>query len=190
MGSAELNALTVVWIASDGWSSRTVRVGTVNAATVPLLIPVVRDFRAANPVTPVEVVGALQTDIDRGLSEGSLDLGLVNRLDGDDSPAGVEATELLRGQPVVCMRPDSPLAALPAVTVADLLTEPLTAMRSVYVMHRCVHRLLEGRVPVVSYSTDGAEMGKLMVAEGLGVTILPDFSIIGDPLERAGGLTY
>ena len=170
--------------------SRMVRVGTVNAATVPLLVPVVRDFRAAHPLTQVEVVAAQQTEIHRALSEGGFDLGLVNHLDGDDVPAGVESTELLRGRPVVCIRPDSPLASLTTVTVDDLLAEPVIAMRSGYVMHRYVHRLLHGRVPSFSYSTDGAEMGKLMVAEGLGATVLPDFSVIDDPLERGGLITH
>jgi DNA-binding transcriptional LysR family regulator len=170
--------------------SRMVRVGTVNAATVPLLVPVVRDFRAAHPVTQVEVVGAQQTEIHRGLSEGGFDLGLVNHLEGDDVPAGFESTRLLRGRPVVCVRPDSPLASRTAVTVDDLLGQPLIAMRSGYVMHRYVHRLLDGRAPSFAYSTDGAEMGKLMVAEGLGATVLPDFSVIGDPLERLGTVTH
>ena len=170
--------------------SRMVRVGTVNAATVPLLIPAVADFRAAHPVTQVEVVGAQQTDIHRALSEGGFDLGLVNHLDGDDTPAGVESTQLLRGRPVVCLRPDSPLAARSGVTVDDLLTQPLIAMRTGYVMHRFAHRLLDGRDASFAYSTDGAEMGKLMVAEGLGVTVLPDFSVVGDPLERQGTITH
>ncbi|MER5791147.1 LysR family transcriptional regulator [Streptomyces sp. NPDC001980] len=166
--------------------SRMVRVGTVNAATVPLLIPVLREFGATHPVTQVEVVGAQQTEIHRGLAEGGFDLGLVNHLDGDDVPAGFEATELLRGRPVVCVRPDSPLAGRAEVSADDLLTVPLIAMRTGYVMHRYVHRLLADRTPVFSYSTDGAEMGKLMVAEGLGATVLPDFSVVGDPLERGG----
>ncbi|MFD7994231.1 LysR family transcriptional regulator [Streptomyces mexicanus] len=170
--------------------SRMVRVATVNAATVPLLIPVVRAFRAAHPLTQVEVVAAQQTEIHRTLSEGGFDLGLVNHLEGDDMPADLESTQLLYGQPVVCVRPDSPLASLPEVTVDDLLSQPLIAMRSGYVMHRYVHRLLNGRTPSFSYSTDGAEMGKLMVAEGLGATVLPDFSVVGDPLERLGALTY
>ncbi len=74
--------------------------------------------------------------------------------------------------------------------MADLLAGPLIAMRSGYVMHRYLHRLLEGHGAAFAYSTDGAEMGKLMVAEGLGATVLPDFSVIGDPLERRGILTY
>ncbi|POX55300.1 LysR family transcriptional regulator [Streptomyces sp. Ru71] len=170
--------------------SRMVRVATVNAATVPLLIPVVRAFRAAHPLTQVEVVAAQQTEIHRALTEGGFDLGLVNHLEGDDMPAALESTQLLHGRPVVCVRPDSPLASRPEVTVDDLLSQPLIAMRSGYVMHRYVHRLLNGRTPSFSYSTDGAEMGKLMVAEGLGATVLPDFSVVGDPLERLGAITY
>jgi DNA-binding transcriptional LysR family regulator len=167
-----------------------VRLGTVNAATVPVLVPSIRAFRESHPTTQVEVVGAQQSDIHRALLEGSFDLGLVNYLDSDDVPPDLQTTELLRGRPVVCLRPDSPLASLRTVTVSDLLTEPVIAMRSGYVMHRYVHRLLAGRTPSFSYSTDGAEMGKLMVAEGLGVTVLPDFSVIGDPMELAGAITY
>ncbi|MEW1721551.1 LysR family transcriptional regulator [Streptomyces sp. NPDC093109] len=170
-------------------TTRMIRLGTVNAATVPLLVPTIQAFRAAHPETQVEVTGAQQAEIHRELLEGGLDLGLVNYLQGDDKPPGFHTTELLRGRPVVCVRSDSRLAALRTVSVADLLSEPLIVMRSGYVMHRYVHRLLEGRSPTFSYSTDGAEMGKLMVAEGLGTTVLPDFSVIGDPLERAGMIT-
>ncbi len=63
-------------------------------------------------------------------------------------------------------------------------------MRSGYLMHRYAHRLFGGKLPATSFSTDGAEMGKLMVAEGLGVTILPDYSIDGDPMVRSGLLTH
>ncbi|MET9384415.1 LysR family transcriptional regulator [Streptomyces sp. NPDC002928] len=170
--------------------SRMVRLGTVHAATVPLLVPTVRDFREAHPQTQVEVVTAQQSEIHRMLSEGGLDLGLVNYLTGDDLPPDLESTRLLRGRPVVCLRPDSPLAAHSTVTIDALLSEPLVVMRAGFVMHRYVHRLLRGRTPAFSYSTDGAEMGKLMVAEGLGATVLPDFSVIGDPLERSGAITW
>ncbi len=118
-----------------------------------------------------------------------MDLGLVNYLEGDDLAPDLHTTELLRGRPVVCLRPDSPLAGLESVGVDDLLSEPLIVMRSGYLMHRFTHRLLKGRTPSFSYSADGAEMGKLMVAEGLGVTVLPDYSVIGDPLERTGAIT-
>jgi len=171
-------------------SRRVVRVGTVNAATVPLVAPVIRQFRETHRATQVEVFGAAHADVQRSLLEGSSDLGLVNYLQGDDLPPELESTPLVSGRPVVCMHPGSPLAAAAMVDVSDLRAAPLIAMRPGYVMYRFLHRLLGDDVPAFSYSTDGAEMGKLMVAEGLGVTVLPDFSVIGDPLEACGMITW
>ena len=44
-------------------------------------------------------------------------------------------------------------------------------------------------LPPISVSCDGADTGKLLVAEGLGVTVLPDYSVVQDPLFRAGLIT-
>jgi DNA-binding transcriptional LysR family regulator len=170
--------------------SRIVRLGTVNAATSPLVTPTIRRFRETHPSTQVEVISARQEEIHRGLLDGALDLGLVNYLEDDDIAPEFRTTELVRGRAVVCVRTDSALAAKSKLRREDLLDEPLVMMRPGYVMNRYVHRLLDGRAHPASYSTDGAEMGKLMVAEGLGATVLPDFSVIGDPLERQGTITY
>jgi DNA-binding transcriptional LysR family regulator len=167
-----------------------IRVGTVSTATVPLLTPAIRQFRETHRATQVEIIGAQQDEIHRAILAGSFDLGLVNYLEGDDMPPELGSTTLLRGRPVVCMRPDSALASLTAVRASDLHAEALIVMRSGYLMHRFIHRLMQGQLPEFSYSADGAEMGKLMVAEGLGITVLPDFSIVGDPLEQSGVITW
>ena len=187
-----LDAVDQLQLAADEQhrSVRLVRVGTVNAASGPLLAPAIRQFRDRHPATQVEVVAAQRAEIQRGVLEGSLDLGLVNYLEDDDRAPELVSTPLLTGRAVVCMRPDSPLAGRDRVRVSDLLSEPLIVMRAGYLMHRYVHRLLQGRLPSFPYATDGAEMGKLMVAEGLGVTVLPDFSVIGDPLEQRGVITW
>lgn len=65
-------------------TSRTVRLGTVFAATVPLLVPAIREFHALHSATEVEVIAAQQSVIHRSLLEGGVDLGLVNYLEGDD----------------------------------------------------------------------------------------------------------
>jgi hypothetical protein len=74
---------------------------------------------------------------------GTLDLGIVNLLDGDDVPPELELVPLVVGRPVA-------------------------------------------ELPAGWHSTEGAEMGKMMVAEGIGIAVLPDYSVRGDPLERAG----
>jgi DNA-binding transcriptional LysR family regulator len=91
-------------------SIRMIRVGTVSTATVPLLTPAIRQFRQTHRTTQVEIIGAQQDEIHRAILAGSFDLGLVNYLEGDDMPPELGSTTLLRGRPVVCMRPDSALA--------------------------------------------------------------------------------
>lgn len=170
-------------------TSRLVRLGTVNTATVNLLIPALRALQDEHPNTAVEVLDMMQPEIQVGLEEGSLDLGLVNLLAGDDLPISVRATALLRGRPVVVLPSDHRYASGPAVTVDQLREERFVMMRSGYLMHRFAQRLFADSPPASCRSTDGAEMGKIMVAEGLGLTLLPDFSVLGDPLMRSGMIT-
>jgi DNA-binding transcriptional LysR family regulator len=94
-------------------SSRVVRIATVNTATVPLVMPVIERFRQEHPATQVEVVGSLHADVQRALLEGSIDLGLVNYLEGDDMPPDLENTPLLAGRAVACMRPDNARSVVP-----------------------------------------------------------------------------
>jgi DNA-binding transcriptional LysR family regulator len=108
----------------------------------------------------------------------SLPLGRVRTLVGHRDP------------PVTCSSTRLGLSRHGADPNHELLSAPLIVMRAGYLMHRLLHRLLGGRTPSVSYSTDGGEMGKLMVAEGLGATVLPDFSLVDDPLERGGQITW
>lgn len=168
----------------------TIRVGTVDAATSTLFAPAVRDLRTRDPHTTIELVTAQQAEIEEGLSEGRLDLGLVNLLDGDDVSPALTATPLLQGRPVVVCHADHPLAARPSVSIEELRRHALVVMRQGFVMHRFVHRILDGDHLAAALRTDGAELGKVMVAQGLGVTVLPDYSVIGDPMERSGLLTH
>lgn len=170
-------------------TSRTIRVGTVNAGTSALLVPAVREFGAGHPHTTVDVATMLQAEIQDSLLEGRLDVGLVNVFPDDHIPPALNRTVLLRGTPVVCCRADDPLAARSEVSVADLRARPFVAMRPGYLMHRLTQRLFGDAPPPESFSTDGAEMGKSLVANGTGPTVLPDYSVFGDPLEQAGIIT-
>ncbi|MFJ9317945.1 LysR family transcriptional regulator [Pimelobacter simplex] len=166
--------------------TRVIRVGTVHAATSTLLVPAVRSFQERHPGTTVEVLTLQQAQIDEGLAEGTIDLGLVNVLDGDDPPIGLDGIDLLHGRPVAVLPAGHTLLARPQVTLDELRQERFVMMRAGYVMHRFVHRAFGPEVPPAAHSTDGAEMGKALVAEGVGVTVLPDYSVLGDPLHRVG----
>lgn len=165
---------------------RLLRVGTVNAGTASLVLPAIRSLQQRHPGSTVEIRNQQQDEIQVGLSAGTLDLGLVNLLVGDDVPPDLEAVPLVDGHTVAVVPATHPLAHQTSVTVDDLRGERFVAMRAGYLMHRYAHRLFGPDLPSDWHSTDGAEMGKLMVAEGIGLTVLPDYSVRGDPLERAG----
>ncbi|WP_328472550.1 LysR family transcriptional regulator [Actinoplanes sp. NBC_00393] len=165
---------------------RLLRIGTVNAGTASLVLPAVRAFQAANGRAAVEIRNMQQDEIQVALAEGTLDLGLVNLLDGDDVPPDLEAVPLLTGRPAAVLPAGHRLAAQPAVSADDMRGERFVAMRSGYLMYRFAHRLFGSDLPAAWHSTDGAEMGKMMVSEGIGLTVLPDYSVLGDPLEQAG----
>jgi DNA-binding transcriptional LysR family regulator len=165
---------------------RLLRIGTVNAGTASLVLPAVSAFQRQQPRSTVEIRNLQQDEICLGLTEGTLDLGLVNLLDGDDVPPGLDCVRLLRGRPVAVVPASHRLASADRLSIDDLRDEHFVAMRSGYIMYRLAHRLFGSRPPAEWHTTDGAEMGKMMVAEGIGLTILPDYSVVGDPLERSG----
>jgi DNA-binding transcriptional LysR family regulator len=155
-----------------------------------VVAPAVLAYQRGRRSTTVEVVDLTHTGVVDGVCEGSLDLGLVNLLAGDELPAELEPTVLVHGRPVVVMPADHRLAGQDSVTVSDLRAERFVAMRQGYVMHRFAQRLFGDRPPATTYRTDGSAMGKLLVADRLGLTVLPDYSVVDDPLSRAGIVTH
>jgi DNA-binding transcriptional LysR family regulator len=170
--------------------ARTVRVGTVNTATSSVVAPAILAVQSTRRNASVEVVDLGHGGVVAGVCEGSLDLGLVNLLVGDEPPPDVDATVLVQGNVVVMMPADHPLADQESVTVEDLRAERFVAMRPGYVMHRFAQRLFGDRPPTTTYLTDGSARGKLLVADRLGLTLLPDYSLVDDPLTRAGIATH
>ncbi|MGN6722487.1 MAG: LysR family transcriptional regulator [Marmoricola sp.] len=168
---------------------RQLRIGTVNAGTAALVLPATRAVQERHPATSVEIRNLQQNEIVFGLAEGTVDLGLINVLQGDDLPAELEQTELLTGEPVAVLPAGHPLADREAVTADDLRSAPFIGMREGYLMFRIATRLFGNDLPASWHTTDGAEMGKMMVAQGLGITVLPSYSVTSDPLQHAGLIT-
>ncbi len=171
-------------------AARVIHVGTVQAASSTLLIPAVRAFRTTHPDVTVELRNMQQSEISTEIAAGSLDIGLVNLLEGDDLPPDVVRSELIHGVPVAVLPADHPLAARSSLTPDDLRGEPFVEMRPGYLMNRFAHRWFGASMPSVSYTADGAELGKALVAQGIGFTLLPDFTVMGHPLEQSGVITY
>ena len=88
---------------------RVMRIGTVNAGTSTLLLPAIQAFQQRFPGVSVEVRNLQHAEIHRDLLEGTLDIGIINLLGGDDVSPELAGIELLQGSPVAVLSCDHPL---------------------------------------------------------------------------------
>ena len=100
-----------------------IRVGFCPGAALELTAPILADFRTAFPDVEVDLREFPANDPSAGLATGVTDVAFI-RL--PQSTAGIETEELFVDPVVVALAASHPLAARDALTVADVLAEPLT----------------------------------------------------------------
>ncbi|MGH7684510.1 MAG: LysR family transcriptional regulator substrate-binding protein, partial [Vulcanimicrobiaceae bacterium] len=177
--------------AHRGLRTGRLRFGTVNAGSNTLLPEVLPQYSKRYPGIEVRVTETGSLDIARDVLRGDLDLGLIVRVP-EIAPLedGLFAEDLLRSKLVVCAPAQHTLGKRRRLTSSDVFKEPLILFRSGYLMHEILRRLLGERTGNVVYYTDNTESAKRMVAAGVGMTMLPEFSIVDDSYRREGKITY
>ncbi|GGR15221.1 LysR family transcriptional regulator [Streptomyces netropsis] len=115
-------ALAAVETALDpkGLRSWPLRLGHTWAALGDHTIPLLRRWDETHPGTPLELLRI--DDRTAGLTQGRVDAALLR---GAVTSPGLRTEPLLSETRVVVMPADSPLAALPRVTLADLVDRPI-----------------------------------------------------------------
>jgi DNA-binding transcriptional LysR family regulator len=167
------------------------RFGTVNAGSNTLLPTVLPDFSRRYPGIDVRITETGSIDITDAIVAHELDLGLVVRAPGVVTlPDVLEPEDLLTSRLVICVPAGHRLAHRDSVTTAELANEPLINFRKGYLMHEILRSVVGERTGKVVYHTDNTESAKRMVALGVGVTILPEFSVVDDSYRREGKIVY
>lgn len=115
-------ALSAVETALDpaGLRSRPLRLGHTWAALGDHTVPLLRRWDAAHPDVPLQLLRV--DDRTAGLTQGKVDAALLR---GAVTAPGLRTEPLMSEERVVVMPADSPLAALPRVTLADLAAHPI-----------------------------------------------------------------
>lgn len=167
---------------------RPTRVGSVYFGVTAVVLPAMRSHGIDHEHTAIDLSQLRHEEVQTGLRDGSLDIGLVTLLPGDDLHPDLVATELVDGRPVAVLPGDHPLAAKSFVTIDDLRQEVFVGARPGYLMHRVAHRVFGDSPPLKWHTADGADVCKQMVSSGLGVALMPDFTLVEDPLVAAGTL--
>ncbi|WP_327351269.1 LysR family transcriptional regulator [Streptomyces sp. NBC_01304] len=104
----------------DGLRSWPLRLGHTWAALGDHTIPLLRRWDETHPGTPLELLRI--DDRAAGLTQGKVDAALLR---GAVTSAGLRTELLLMEERMVVVPTDSPLAALPRVTLADLAAYPI-----------------------------------------------------------------
>jgi DNA-binding transcriptional LysR family regulator len=154
----------------------TVRVQANTAATASVVPAAVVSFLAAYPHARIDLEECPSSRVVTAVAERRADLGIV----ADSVDLGQLETRVLRPDPlVVVTRPDDPLARLPRARYADVLGRAFVGLGSASPLqeHLETHALPLGTQPRYRVRLPGIDAACHAVAEGIGIAILPQYSV-------------
>ena len=176
-GRLEL-ARTQIAAASAGRHAR-LRIGALPTALADLVPAAIERLRRTDPNIQVTFDEGTSDELSAKLSAGELDLAIVYE-DAGVAPNAPRAHHLLRERFMVALAPDHPLAAQPAVRLADLRNEDWTAALTNGVIVRAC-RAAGFEPHLVSITRDQLAVRALII-RGLAVTLVPE--LLADPFHE------
>ena len=159
-------------------TSEVIRVAAVNAA-VATVLPESLHALVDDPAVEVRVSIRGSRDVIDRIRSQRADLGVIAYEVGREPDAvGIRIDPLLTGAVGVLAPPGHPIARAQRVTTADLRGQRLVAFHPGYLMHAVAERLLaDADVRVVSH-VDSTPDAIRQVAAGVGICLVPDFSVV------------
>jgi len=163
-------------------ASRELRVGTSDTTALYVLPPLVREFAARMPETRVVLVNRSSDAIAGLVREGGLDLGIVTL--PADTPE-LEEAPLFRQRFVLVVPKSHALAAKKRVSLDALAGEPFVLLEEATRTGAMLRRYFAEHqfAPQVVMDSGSFEVIKRFVAEGVGISLLPEM-VLG-PNEAA-----
>ena len=157
----------------DDQAAKELRVGTSDTTALYVLPPYVRRFRSAHPRTRLVLVNRSSDAIAEQVLRGDLELGIVTL---PHARRGLDEEELFRQRLVLVTPPDHRLAGRREAVLSDLRDEPLLLLhestRTGALLRK--HFAAQGFIPQVALDSGSFEVIKRYIAEGIGVSFLPE----------------
>ncbi|MBI2425316.1 MAG: LysR family transcriptional regulator [Candidatus Hydrogenedentes bacterium] len=161
---------------AGGAEQRELRVGTSDTTALYVLPSVLRRFTEAMPQTNVILINRNSDEIARLTAGGELDLGIVTL---PQLQHGLEVQPLFEQRLVLAVPANSPLAKRRKLALADLADTPMLLLdrgtrtgQKLYAYFAANHF-----TPRVILHSGSFEVVKRYVAEGIGVSFLPEESL-------------
>ncbi|MCP4646009.1 MAG: LysR family transcriptional regulator [bacterium] len=160
----------------DEAQGQELRVGTSDTTALYLLPPVVREFSRVMPKTRLVITNRPSTAVAEQVLRDELDLGIVTLPMRDEQ---IEERDLFEQQLVLVTPSKHPLAKRRTVDLDSLGDEPFLLLHGDTRTGEELrtHFRTVGFEPLVVLDTGSFEVIKRYVAEGVGVSIMPDTAI-------------
>ena len=131
--------------------------------------------------TAVDLRQMRHEEVQNALRDGSIDIGLVTLLPGDDTHPDLVATELVNGRPVALLPADHALAAEPVLTPRLLDNQPMITLYSDNMtFHELTKRFDAAKKRMnVRLQTRFFIPALRFVERGLGVCVMDPISVVG-----------
>ncbi len=157
-----------------------VRVGIPPMMSSYFFPAIIRDFAGRYPRLQLSVLGEGAWRIQRLLSQGELDMGVIA---GGQLPETLEARHFLREEVVVCVPAGHPLGKRQAVSFAEFTAEPLVFFKEGYFLRELIFDKLrrDALQPQIVFETNLFTLVKSLVKGGLGISTFLHMVVADDP---------
>ncbi len=162
-----------------GLTQGEVRIGIPPMMSSYYFPQIIREFCAAYPNLKLTVTGEGAASIQRLLSRGELDMGVIT---GSNLMAGLKSRHFLREEIVACVPLGHPLAERETLSLAEFLREPLILFKEGYYMRELMDDLMaaEGLQPQVVFETNLFSLVRSLIKQGLGISTFLRMVVSGD----------
>jgi LysR family transcriptional activator of glutamate synthase operon len=163
-----------------------VTLGTLQMLAVLRLPKLLRRFHSDYPLIEVALREGSTDELTAGLRSRSLEMALLHFSEGT-APRGLLSVPLFVDELAVAVPPGHHLAARHSVRFEELRDEPFVGFKPGTAIGRtvAVAAAAHGFTPKVAFESGDALTVRALVAEGLGVTVLPrEMAEIGGPEVR------
>ncbi|MDX3911728.1 MAG: LysR substrate-binding domain-containing protein [Sphingobium sp.] len=176
---AEVHAGRIALDELAGMTRGRLRLGVSQSLVHRLLPPILGEFIERYPQIEIEVVEQAPADIEKGLAEGVLDVGLAF------APAILDDTELeplLEERLVLVMRSSEALAGRESVRLAELDGKRLVRMTDNFSTRHLIDRyfITANAVPNFAYETNSIEVMRGIAAMSDVMAIIPEGAVSSD----------
>ena len=154
-----------------GLDTGALRIGTVTSVGVHWLPSIMKQFGQLHPGIEFKLYSGDYGDVNRWLSERSIDVGFLSLPAEDPS---CECVPLVHDRMLAVLPPDHPMASLPRFPVAQMAHEPFISLLES--SDTDARQVLDaaGVRPDIRFTTKDDYAIIAMVEQGLGVSIMPE----------------